>query len=445
MRGGGLQDEKIVENALASRLPPSESELFTLKKESDVAKSEDTVRVIEEEKGEQGYGDEEEEQEEARSSGGTVMDVFAEASRAVTEAPVESVVQVAFFSGVGGLALLFSSSLLEYLEALPLLPHITQVIGFFYCTLVLSYFSKTGRFEIAPSPFATLSLFLGGPQSLPSSESPSPPLSQAASGSRPPQSLIAEGLEGKAGVRIRELAKQRDAAVAQVEKLKKAGQDMGRVVAEKEALEAVAMQLAEERDNAISEVTALKAAVNAMTERMRSIEAMLAQEVERLQQQNFALETVALQLADERDSAIKQAEELRTAFETQRIEDKRVLEMLASQLIEERNEAMKEVEELQHVVATLRESSESSSGLTPEMETFIKSRARSVRSQFVDITKSYEEQKEAVDAFVSHLVEEYGAPIDWTQDYIRHFLNSSADSVPALNAAPFTEKAKWTA
>ena len=41
-----------------------------------------------------------------------------------------------------------------------------------------------------------------------------------------------------------------------------------------------------------------------MTERMRAIEAMLAQEVQRLQEQNSALETVALQLADERDAAM---------------------------------------------------------------------------------------------------------------------------------------------
>lgn len=48
----------------------------------------------------------------------------------------------------------------------------------------------------------------------------------------------------------------------------------------------------------------LKSAVDGMTERMRAIEAMLAQEVGELRQQNQALETVAIQLASERDSAL---------------------------------------------------------------------------------------------------------------------------------------------
>ena len=44
-----------------------------------------------------------------------------------------------------------------------------------------------------------------------------------------------------------------------------------------------------------------------------------------------------------------QANEIRLSFEAQRAEDKRVLETLAEQLIEERNAAVKEVQELKQV------------------------------------------------------------------------------------------------
>ena len=82
------------------------------------------------------------------------------------------------------------------------------------------------------------------------------------------------------------------------------GTQLGRVVAEKEALQAVAKQLSAERDEATAEVNALKVAVHSMTERMKSIEAMLEREVKELHHQNAALEGLALSLATERDGAL---------------------------------------------------------------------------------------------------------------------------------------------
>lgn len=54
------------------------------------------------------------------------------------------------------------------------------------------------------------------------------------------------------------------------------------------------------------QVIALKQAVDAMSDRMRTVENTLQQDLEPLKQSSQALETVALQLASERDSALKE-------------------------------------------------------------------------------------------------------------------------------------------
>lgn len=69
----------------------------------------------------------------------------------------------------------------------------------------------------------------------------------------------------------------------------------------------------------------------------------------------MALETVALQLADERDRAVAQVAQAQGALEAQRAEDKKVLEVLASQLIQERNAALQDAQELKRTVASLME------------------------------------------------------------------------------------------
>lgn len=101
----------------------------------------------------------------------------------------------------------------------------------------------------------------------------------------------------------------------QLEQLRAVGTQLGRVVAEKEALQAVAKQLSAERDEATAEVNALKVAVHSMTERMKSIEAMLEREVKELHHQNAALEVLALSLATERDGAVLKVGRL-TLFRT---------------------------------------------------------------------------------------------------------------------------------
>ncbi|GJP31353.1 hypothetical protein CLOM_g11995 [Closterium sp. NIES-68] len=403
-------DQKVAEQDEAS-LPPKESEVLSLKRESEQPPKQPPPRATSASasplpRGRAGAG--------RRGERASVGEVVRGAVRAVEDAPVETVGTAAAASGLAVLGVVFATSLLGSLDSVPLAPEFMQTIGVVYCALVARQYFTKRKIPAAPTPITAIQTLF--PNIASDESAPDSPASRIPEG-------VGEGVQG----RLRALEAERDVAVAAAGEMRRAGQEMARVVAEKEALEAVALQLADERDSAIAEVTALKTAVNAMTERMRAIEAMLASEVQRLQEQNLALETVALQLADERDSAIKQASELRAAFEAQREEDKRVLEMLAAQLIEERNAAVKEVHELKQVVAGLAEATGAGSGLTQEMEAFIRSRVRAVRSQFVDISKPYSQQEEAVNVFVAHLVEEFGAPREWTQRYIRQFLDASSD------------------
>jgi hypothetical protein len=83
------------------------------------------------------------------------------------------------------------------------------------------------------------------------------------------------------------------------------------------------------------------------------------------------------------------------------------------------------------LVASLQVDTES--GLTPESEVFLKSRLRDVRSNFVNVDKTFDEQPEAVERLVCHLVEEFGAPRQWTRDYLKQFLQSSAGRSNSLS------------
>lgn len=340
-----------------------------------------------------------------------MRELIEDAQDAIGNATLSSVGSVAAVSGGAALAVALSAQVLGSLHQLPLVPQTMQCVGMVYCALVAREHWTKERLKLAPSPLGALQQIMGKRTYLPASEI---------------MSRLPESVDERVGARLQELAAERDQALAQLDVLRRQESDVARAVAEKEALEAVAVRLASERDAALEEVTALRTAVNAMTERMKAIEAMLAQEVQRLQEQNKALETVALQLADERDKALTQVSDLQGAFDKQREEDKKVLEVLATQLIEERNMALKEVQELKLVVSGLMQAAGSESGLPPEMESFIKSRVRAVRSQFVDVTKPYSSQADAVDSLVSHLVEEYGAPREWTQAYIQQFLDSAA-------------------
>eukprot|EP00897_Mesotaenium_endlicherianum_P001326 jgi/Mesen1/1220/ME000129S00318 len=355
-------------------------------------------------------------EEEVEGSGdildGSIKDAVQAAARALEELPLRTLGTAALYTGVLVLGSLVAAELLDQVEVVPLLPFAMQGLGAIYCGLVASRYWASQQVDLRPaSPVGAILELLDG----------APPLTGGRVGPFRAFSeiKIPENIDEASAEKLRQLAGQRDAAMAQVEAMRAAGAEIGKVVAEKEALEAVAIQLAQERDSAMSEVGALKSAVNMMTERMKDIEVMLQQEVQRLQTQNQALSTVALQLASERDAAIKEMVGLRQLTN----EEKEELELLAASLIEDRDSALAEVEQLKEVVASL---SGSASGLTPEMEQFIKAQARDVRSQFISISAPYEEQKEAVDALVAHLVDEFGAPEEWTSDYIQNFLKSSS-------------------
>ncbi|GJP65111.1 hypothetical protein CLOP_g22015 [Closterium sp. NIES-67] len=316
-------DQKVAEQDEAS-LPPKESEVLSLKRESEQPPKQPPPRATSASasplpRGRAGAG--------RRGERASVGEVVRGAVRAVEDAPVETVGTAAAASGLAVLGVVFATSLLGSLDSVPLAPEFMQTIGVVYCALVARQYFTKRKIPAAPTPITAIQTLF--PNIASDESAPDSPAS------RIPRAWARACRGGCARWRRRGTWRWRRRGRCGVR-----GRRWRAWVAEKEALEAV---------------TALKTAVNAMTERMRAIEAMLASEVQRLQEQNLALETVALQLADERDSAIKQASELRAAFEAQREEDKRVLEMLAAQLIEERNAAVKEVHELKQVVAGLAE------------------------------------------------------------------------------------------
>lgn len=141
----------------------------------------------------------------------------------------------------------------------------------------------------------------------------------------------------------------------QVQELKLQKSEYSRILAEKEALETVALQLAEERQAAMAEVNALKSSVEMMTDRMKGIEEMLAREVGQLKTQNHALETVALQLAQERDVAYQEVASLQESIKKSKSDavKQQALEEVAVQLAQERDSALFELESLKKFVANI--------------------------------------------------------------------------------------------
>lgn len=97
------------------------------------------------------------------------------------------------------------------------------------------------------------------------------------------------------------------------------------------------------------EVNALKATVESMSDRMKGIEAMLEREVGQLRSQNQALETVALQLAQERNVAMEETAILKARSEA----EKQALEAVAMQLAQERDDALAELDSLKQKMANM--------------------------------------------------------------------------------------------
>eukprot|EP00271_Cylindrocystis_brebissonii_P012100 TRINITY_DN30190_c0_g1_i1.p1 TRINITY_DN30190_c0_g1~~TRINITY_DN30190_c0_g1_i1.p1 ORF type:complete len:543 (+),score=147.78 TRINITY_DN30190_c0_g1_i1:75-1703(+) len=357
----------------------------------------------------------------------TVKDAIKAATDAIENASILSIAVLALYAGVGIVGTVVASNVLHYLDDIPVLGGVMELAGITYVTIITARYLNSGLKKLTLTPTSPMKAMIR----------------LSVESSKPLEMLdgtvdvrLPKGLAPRIRKALQQLVEQRNAAIRQVEEMKAAGSELERIQAEKEALQAVALQLASERDDAMSEVTALRAAVSNMTERMRSIEAMLADEVARLREQNVALETVAHALASERDEAIKEVSTMKITVRRSD-QEKTELDKLASELIEERDAALAEVHELFKVVVSLQGGKpEDASGLTPQQETFLRSRARDVRNKFVDVSKPYEQQKEQVDALVSHLVEDFGAPREWTLEYMQQFLNNSASSSPNGNGRP---------
>lgn len=345
---------------------------------------------------------------------GTVWDALGAAAKAVETAPVRTVGTVAAYTGVATIGTLMASSLLGSIDTLPIIPATMQAVGMAYCGLVTTrYFNGSRRLSLEPlSPMQAILEFVDGP------------------------SITLKANKKAEGSQL--AVQKNELGIQQLQQL---GTQLGRVVAEKEALQAVAKQLSAERDEATAEVNALKVAVHSMTERMKSIEAMLEREVKELHTQNAALELLAGSLAIERDEAVVKVGEVEGQLVVVSRE-KESIEALACDLILERDEAMAEVEELKRINSNLSEAAGSASGLTAQQEVFLKQQAKVARGKFVDVSKPYAQQREQVDEMVKHLVEEFGAPAGWTSEYIQRFLDSSALTNKAMGGVKSEQNAE---
>eukprot|EP00250_Pteridium_aquilinum_P013627 c21464_g1_i1 orf=184-1542(+) len=346
-------------------------------------------------------------------------DLFGKASQALENM---TLAQLAIYGGfiAGGLYLL--ESILNSFEVLPLLPETLQIVGVLYAIVFASRLFQGKPLSLTPSPVQAITELVERRGTL----------------LQKTNLELPQDLDARVLATMEQLSRERDDAVNKLEVLRRRVADYARVVAEKEALEAVAVQLAQERDEAMSEVIALKQAVDAMSDRMRTVENTLQQELEPLKQGSQALETVALQLASERDFALKELSELKEELALAKLkeEEKTALESLASQLAGERDQANLEKERLEEILVKLPGTSAQKPGLSPEQEMFFKGRIDAVGVQFIDLLKPYDDQKEEVDKFVSHLVEEYGAPSEWTLDYLKRFLEESASELRKTSSSP---------
>lgn len=330
----------------------------------------------------------------------TVLDALNKVSRALGV----SKPKLAVLAGAASLGIGISGPVLSSLDVVPFMPETMQTVGVAFSVMVASRVYQ-GRpiGSMSSSPFrAIIEMVEGGPKKIAGVNV-----------------VLPDNLEGDLRDALENLVKERDEAVKKLQLTRKEAVRFAQVVAEKEALEAVAMQLAEERDSAMSEVAGLKSAVVAMTERMRSIEDLLEQEVNQLRQHNSALETISLQLANERDKALEQVRQLDEEV-ARSLQDKDAMEVVAAQLAEERDNALSETRELRHALTVLQGDEEAprSSGLTPERESYIKAQALASRSKFLVVGKNSGELELEVERFVQHLVQEYGAPREWAAEYV---------------------------
>lgn len=335
-------------------------------------------------------------------------DLFSAASQTIEKMTVS---QLALYGGLVAGGLYLVESILSSFDVLPLLPETLQIVGVLYTILLASRLFQGKPLSLTPSPVKAITELV----------------ERRGTMVQRTNLELPQDLDVRVLATMEKLSRERDDAVNKMENLRRRTADYARVVAEKEALETVAMQLAQERDEAMSEVIALKQAVDAMSDRMRTIEKTLQQELEPLKQSSRALETVALQLASERETALKELSELKEelALAKCKEEEKTALESVASQLAGERDQANSENERLKKILADLQTEVAPVPGLSPEQELFLKAHIDAAGLQFVDLAKPYEDQKEEIDKFVSHLVDEYGAPPGWTSEYLKRFLEES--------------------
>ncbi|KAH7432102.1 hypothetical protein KP509_07G008500 [Ceratopteris richardii] len=329
--------------------------------------------------------------------------------------------QLAIYGGIiaGGIYLV--ESILNSFDGLPLLPETLQLVGVLYAIVLGSRLFQGKPVSLTPSPVKAIIELVDREGTLVQKTNLDLP----------------QDLDVRIKARILQLSRERDEAVNKMKALERRVADFARVVAEKEALEAVAVQLAQERDEAMSEVIALKQAVDAMSDRMRNVENSLQSELEPLKRSSQALETVALQLASERDSALKELSDLKEQVNLSKYneEEKAALESLALKLAAERDEANLENQRMKELLGKLSVAGKRDQGLSSEQEASLKERISASGMQFIDMSKPYEDQKEEVDKFVAHLVENYGAPAQWTEDYLKDILKDSSFKVQELQSS----------
>ena len=262
----------------------------------------------------------------------TVAKALQEAKRKLGE---QSPGKLALYGGAATLGILLSGAILTSLEVYPVIPETMQIVGLACSALVASNViqGKRETFKVSPVKAVIAIVDLGKKGKV-----------------QRTSLVLPQDLDQGTVAAMEQLARERDMAVNQVEEMKRQTSQYSQVLAEKEALETVALQIAEERETAMSEVNALKSTVESMSERMKGIEEMLDREISLLKSQNQALETVALQLAQERDVAIKETASLRAKSDA----EKKALEEVAMQLAQERDSALLELEKLMKVVANMR-------------------------------------------------------------------------------------------
>lgn len=252
----------------------------------------------------------------------------------------QGVAKLTLFGGAAAVGVFLSGAVLASLEVLPVVPEAMQAVGLAYSVVVASRVIRGApeKFKVSPIRAVLEIVEEGGKMT-----------------KQRTSLVMPQDLDKDTVAAMERLARERDRAVNQVAEMKRRTAEYSQVLSEKEALETVALQLAEERETAMAEVNTLKSAVESMSDRMKGIEAMLEKEVGQLRSQNQALETVALQLAQERKVAMEETANLKARSES----EKQALEEVAMQLAQERDDALAELGSLRKVVANMGSSASS--------------------------------------------------------------------------------------